>query len=80
MTTGRSGVGSQTSLTALQTSAANSSSVPVNDSGRVLEADEGVAHRLGQLAAQARALQRDVGDAIRSRPKTTRRCSVDVEL
>ncbi len=76
----RSGVGSQTSFTASQTSTAKSSSVPVKLSGEYWN----VQFVSGCAAAQSRMIfAPSTAMALmpsRSSPNTTRRCVVDVEL
>ena len=74
------GVGFQTSFTALQTSTANSSSVPVYDSGEYSKetlVSGIVAIRSKQIWAASVAIF--LMPAL-SKPKTTRRCNVEVEL
>ena len=78
--TGRVGVGSQTSITASQISSAKSSSVPVKLSGEYSHctSHSGIVrasfwHSWAALTAMSTM-------PARSRPNTTRRCSVEVEL
>ena len=81
MMTLRSGVGAHTSVTASQTSTANSSSVPVNDSGEyskktsVSSATCSAYFWHSCAPWTAMSLMPSL-----SRPNTTRRCSVEVEL
>ncbi|CAB4536668.1 unannotated protein [freshwater metagenome] len=74
------GVGFHTSLTALQTSTANSSSVPVYDSGEYSNetlVSGTVFTKSRQILAASVAIFLMPSF---SRPKTTRRCKVEVEL
>ena len=78
---GRAGVGSQTSITASQISTAKSSSVPVKLSGEYSSVTSLSGMVGGELAAPARAPRTAMSTMpARSSPKTTRRCSVEVEL
>ena len=58
-----------TAMTSLQMRTANSSSVPVYDSGRVLVVDVGLRHGLLELPAQPGALEGDVDDALLAHPE-----------
>ena len=77
----RSGVGCHTSLTAFTTSTAKSSSVPVNDSGEywnMTSVSSAICSAyFWHSWAPWTAMSTMPG---RSRPNTTRRCSVEVEL
>ena len=76
----QAGVGFQISLTALQTSTANSSSVPVYDSGEYSNETKvpgTVLTKSKQIAAPSVAIFLIPS---LSCPKTTRRCKVEVEL
>ncbi|CAB4844288.1 unannotated protein [freshwater metagenome] len=74
------GVGFQMALTALQTSTANSNSVPVYDSGEYSK-DIFVSGTVGTKSRQIwAALVAIFLMPALSKPNTTRRCSVDVEL
>ena len=78
--TGRWAVGSHTSITASQISLANSSSVPVKLSGEYCQWMS-VPGTVGTSFLQSCAARTAMSTMpARSRPNTTRRCSVEVEL
>ena len=80
MIVGRSGVGSQTSVTALQISTAKSSSVPVNDSGEYSKRISVSSICSASLRTSSAPWTAMSTMPARSESNTTRRCSVLVEL